>query len=82
MNVHQVIIIIIPWIYVSQIIILYILNLVLNVDWKVKVAKSCPTLCDPMDYTVLGILQATVLERVAFPFSMRSSQPTDQTQVS
>ena len=81
-QVHQVIMIIIPWIYVSQIIILYILNLVLNVDWKVKVAQSCPTLCDPMDYTVLGILQATILEWVAFPFSMGSSQPTDRTQVS
>ena len=23
---------------------------------KVKVAKLCPTLCDPMDYTVHGIL--------------------------
>ena len=23
---------------------------------KVKVAQSCPTLCDPMDYTVSGIL--------------------------
>ena len=28
-----------------------------------------------MDYTVHGILQAGVLERVAFPFSRRSSQP-------
>ena len=25
---------------------------------KVKVAQSCPTLCDPMDYTVHGNLQA------------------------
>ena len=23
---------------------------------KVKVAQSCPTLCEPMDYTVQGIL--------------------------
>ena len=23
---------------------------------KVKVTQSCPTLCDPMDYTVHGIL--------------------------
>ena len=36
---------------------------------KVKVAQSCPTLCDPMDYTVHGILQARILEWVAFPFS-------------
>ena len=32
-------------------------------------AKSCPTLCDPIDYTVHGILQARILEWVAFPFS-------------
>ena len=32
-----------------------------------KVAQSCPTLCDPMDYTVYGILQARILEWVAFP---------------
>ena len=36
---------------------------------KVKVAQSCPTLCDPMDYIVHGILQARILEWVAFPFS-------------
>ena len=29
-----------------------------------------------------GILQTRILERVAFPFSRRSSQPKDQTQVS
>ena len=34
---------------------------------KVKVAQSCPTLCDPMGYTVHGILQARILEWVAFP---------------
>ena len=28
---------------------------------KVKVTQSCPTLCDPMDYTVHGILQARIL---------------------
>ena len=35
----------------------------------VKVAQSSPTLCDPMDYTVHGVLQARILEWVAFPFS-------------
>ena len=40
---------------------------------KVKVAQSCLTLCDPMDYTVHGILQARILEWVAFPFSRGSS---------
>ena len=49
---------------------------------KVKVAQSCPTLCDPMDYTVHGILQARILDWVAVPFSRGSSQPRDWTQVS
>ena len=35
-----------------------------------------------MDYTVPGILQARILEEVAFPFSKGSSQPSDRTQVS
>ena len=34
---------------------------------NVKVAQLCPTLCNPMDYTVHGILQARKLEWVAFP---------------
>ena len=42
----------------------------------------CPTLCDPMDYTVHVILQARILEWVAFPFSRGSSQPRNRTQVS
>ena len=41
---------------------------------KMKVAQLCPTLCDPMAYTVHGILQARILEWVAFPFS-RGSNP-------
>ena len=49
---------------------------------KVKVAQSCPTLCYPTDYTVHGILQARILERVAFLFSRGSTQPRDGTQVS
>ena len=36
---------------------------------KVKVAQLYPTLCDPMDYIVHGILQVRILECVAFPFS-------------
>ena len=32
---------------------------------KVKVARLCPTLCDLMDYTVHGILQARILEWVS-----------------
>ena len=49
---------------------------------KVKVPQSCPILCNPMDCTVLGILQAGVLEWVAFFFSRESSHPRDRTQVS
>ena len=54
---------------------------------KVIVTQSCPALCDPMncslpDSTVLGILQARLLEWVTIPFSRGSSQPRDQTQVS
>ena len=44
----------------------------------VKVTQSCPTLCDPIDYIICGILQARILEWVAVPFSSRSSQPADQ----
>ena len=48
----------------------------------ITVAQSCPTLCDPKDcgppgFSVDGILQARILEWVAIPFSMGSSQPRD-----
>ena len=46
---------------------------------KVKVIQSCLTFWDPMDYTIHGILQARVLEWIAFPFSRGSSQPRDRT---
>ena len=51
---------------------------------SVLVAQSCPTLCDPMNYSppgssVHGILQARVLEWVATPSSRASSQPRDRT---
>ena len=40
----------------------------MHMKWsEVKVAQSCPTLCNPMDYTVHGILQARILEWVTFP---------------
>ena len=47
--------------------------------WKWE-SLSC--ICDSMDYTVHELHQARILECVAFPFSMGSSQPRDQTQVS
>ena len=48
---------------------------------EVKVAQSCLTLCDLVDYTVRGILQVRILEWVTIPFSRGSSQPRNQTQV-
>ena len=58
-------------------------------SWPVEVlvAQSCPSLCNPMDYSppgssVQGILQASTLEWVAMPSSRGSSQPRDWTQVS
>ena len=59
----------------------------LRVSVKLLLAQSCPTLCDPMDRSppassVLGILQARILEWVAMTFSRGSSQPRDRTQVS
>ena len=51
--------------------------------WEgVKVAQSCLTLCDSMNSTVHGVLQARVLEWAAFPFSRGSSQPRDWAPVS
>ena len=37
------------------------------------------TLCNRIDYKTHGILQARILEWIAFPFSMGSSQPRDWT---
>ena len=44
---------------------------------KVRVPQLCLTLCDPVDYTVHGVLPAKILEWVAFPFSRGSSQCRD-----
>ena len=53
---------------------------------KVLVSQSCPTLCDPMDYSlpgssVHGILQARRLEWMATHFSREFSEPRDQIKV-
>ena len=45
-------------------------------------AQSCSILCNPMKYTVHGILQARILECVAVPFPRGSSQSRYWTQVS
>ena len=53
---------------------------------KVKVAQSCSTLFNPTVYIHIQsmeftrIHQARILELVAFPFSMGSSQPRDRSQ--
>ena len=39
---------------------------------KVETTQSCLALCNPMDYTVHGILEARILEWVTIPFSRRS----------
>ena len=49
-----------------------------------KLLQSCPTLCNPMDYSppgssVHGILQARILEWVAISLSRGSSPSRDQT---
>ena len=59
------------------------MGLSIHLKWsEVKFAQSCPTLCDPMDYTVHGILQAKILGWVAYPFSRGSSWPRNRTRVS
>ena len=62
-----------------------VLFIVLNV--KSEVTQSCPTLCDPMEYSLLGsfihgIFQARILGWVVISFSRGSSQPRDRTRVS
>ena len=62
-----------------------------ELDMKVKSesegAQSCLTLCDPMDctlsgFSVHGIFQARVLEKIVISFSRGSSRPRNRTRVS
>ena len=46
---------------------MYFNYLVQNWWSEVKVAQLCPTIRNPMDYTVQGILQARILKCIAFP---------------
>ena len=39
-----------------------ILDLERSLGVKLKVVQSCLTLCDPMDYTAQGTVQARILE--------------------
>ena len=63
-------------------ILTFLSTCLLNGKVKVKVAHSCPALCNPIEYTVNGILQGRIHEWVAVPLSKGTSQPRDQTQVS
>ena len=70
--------IIVSVLYITEFLILHVC---------VKITQLYPTLCEPVDcsmsgFSVHGILQARILEWVAFPFSRESSQARDQTQVS
>ena len=40
-----------------------------------KSLSHCLTLCDPMDYTAHGILQARILDWIAIPFSRDLPNP-------
>ena len=60
--------------------ILLVKNLIQIMEVKVLVAQSCPTRCDPMDYSppgssVHGILQARILGWVSIPFSRGPPNP-------
>ena len=68
--------------FLSEVQVYHAMLLTIITTVRVKVTQSCLSLCDPMDYTAHGILQARILEWVAFPFSIGSSQPRDQTRVS
>ena len=48
--------------------------------WKWKLLSRVWLFVTPSTYTVCGILQARILEWIAFPFSRGSSQPRDGTQ--
>ena len=54
----------------------------INCGKYIKVIQLFLTLCNPMGYTVHGILRVRIQKWVAIPFSRGSSQPRDQMQVS
>jgi len=65
----------------------FLYNTLLDDESESEVAQSCLTLCNPMDYSLLGssihgIFQARVLEWAAISFSRGLSQPRDWTRVS
>ena len=63
----------------NEVAIIFITSTIVQVkESESEVAQSCPTLCDPMDCSLLGfpvdgVFQARILEWVAISFSRRSS---------
>ena len=54
-------------------------SLAIDKESENEVTQSCPTLCDPIDYSlsgssIHGVFQARILEWVAISFSRSSSQ--------
>ena len=76
--------------FYGWIICYYVIYHILFIHSPVCGTKSlqwCLTLCDPMDQSpscssVLGILQASILEWIAKPSSRRASWPRDRTCIS
>ena len=65
----------------------FVVKLLINFRCCCSVAKSCATLCDPMDcsllsFSVYGFSQARIVEWVAISPSRISSQPRNQSHVS
>ena len=61
---------------------IFFIKIIFYYTCEVEVSQSCPILCNPIDYTVHGMLQIRILEWVAYPFSSGSSQPRNRTEVS
>ena len=64
-----------------------ILNTQIDRCMHAKLLQSCPTLCDPMDYSppgssVYGFLQARILEWVAPPLLQGNFPDPGQTHIS
>ena len=62
-------------------------KVIVRIKSESEVTESCPTLCDPMDYSlpgssVHGIFQAIVLGWIAISFCRGSSRPWDRIQLS
>ena len=69
------------------IVIMFELTIEYTSMWVSEVAQLCPTLCDPIDYSLPGsslhgILKARILEWVAISFSRGFSRLRNRTWVS